>query len=895
MFPARCSRRFDEEDEGSRPAPLPTKAAAVKEIEVAEQPQWDSDVEEIFVRGRPKLVKKRDTAVPPPALNPPPPTPALQLGADFLEEDEHMPSELEGKYDDDGDEEQAREEESVDEEDADEDTRQQLKEALALSMTFAVNRDEEAHPDVSLEQPDEERRRLIFKPRPKERERALLDTIAEEEDDMKAELQAQQREDDTDVVVIVHRPEQRAVRTPSKETDRTVITLVSEAVRMEECGDERGARVTMTVDAQTSVQRPLSIPPDAVAEETSSAPSELSAPSTTEVRPPTTSSPPSVPAAAAPARSGFVLPSLASLASSSAAKSTNLFFEEKQRQQEAEEKRAQSDGSSPPSTKATTDPSLSSPSQPPSPTVSSLPPPSSSSSPVVPEAGATWSSHVPSSDAGRDEALAAAYSDASVVSSSLARQKAKQAKQQQQVTQQMLDECRHLLTLFGCPYIISPAEAEAQCATLELLGLVDGVVTEDSDVFLFGARHVYRNIFEQKKYAERYRVEEVDAALGLDRAGLISLALLLGSDYTEGVHGVGIVNAMEIVNAFPGSGNEGLREFQQWVYSGSEEKRPLLPDLLDPVDGESAEQAAERERLNAERVAAYRKRLFKYKHRNIRSSWHVSRDFPSDAVRAGYERPNVDRSEERLSWSRPRWDDILAFLRDKFKEEEQERRRDGRAERDEEEWIDIVKTLRVAWEEEEARAAVNPHYQAQLDRYFRMDDQFAEVKSRRINSAIAGLTRQRDEVDRERERDEQERVKKKRKPRKPRQKAAEALSAEDKENDTASATNSPKSAQSSPASVRGRGRGRGRARGRATGTAANEARSKEKEQEASEDAVMVVGDDVVLLRDATENAAAEKDDDARRRANDPGGRARGAGRGRGGRGRGAEVKRGRVM
>ena len=49
-----------------------------------------------------------------------------------------------------------------------------------------------------------------------------------------------------------------------------------------------------------------------------------------------------------------------------------------------------------------------------------------------------------------------------------------------------------LLQMFGLPYIIAPMEAEAQCAWLDSNGLVDGVVTDDNDVFLFGGQHVYR-------------------------------------------------------------------------------------------------------------------------------------------------------------------------------------------------------------------------------------------------------------------------------------------------------------------------------------------------------------------------------------------------------------------
>jgi 5'-3' exonuclease len=37
---------------------------------------------------------------------------------------------------------------------------------------------------------------------------------------------------------------------------------------------------------------------------------------------------------------------------------------------------------------------------------------------------------------------------------------------------------------------------------------------------------------------------------------------LLGSDYTEGVNGIGIVNAMEIIAAFPGDST--LLDFRTW-------------------------------------------------------------------------------------------------------------------------------------------------------------------------------------------------------------------------------------------------------------------------------------------------------------------------------------------
>jgi DNA excision repair protein ERCC-5 len=63
------------------------------------------------------------------------------------------------------------------------------------------------------------------------------------------------------------------------------------------------------------------------------------------------------------------------------------------------------------------------------------------------------------------------------------------------ITDQMVNDIQEMLKLFGIPFIVAPMEAEAQCAQLEAMGLTDGTITDDSDVFLFGVIRVYRSMF----------------------------------------------------------------------------------------------------------------------------------------------------------------------------------------------------------------------------------------------------------------------------------------------------------------------------------------------------------------------------------------------------------------
>ena len=72
---------------------------------------------------------------------------------------------------------------------------------------------------------------------------------------------------------------------------------------------------------------------------------------------------------------------------------------------------------------------------------------------------------------------------------------------------------------------------------------------------------MYRGVFENDvKY---YGFSEIEKTLGFDREQFIIFALFTGSDYTEGIRGIGLINAMEIIKAFDSF--ERLVTFREWA------------------------------------------------------------------------------------------------------------------------------------------------------------------------------------------------------------------------------------------------------------------------------------------------------------------------------------------
>lgn len=201
------------------------------------------------------------------------------------------------------------------------------------------------------------------------------------------------------------------------------------------------------------------------------------------------------------------------------------------------------------------------------------------------------------------------------------------------ISQRIRVEAQELLRLFGIPYVVAPMEAEAQCAYLEQVHLTDGTITDDSDIWLFGGQCVYKNFFDHNKKVLQYRLCDIQHHFKLTRNEMIRLALLVGSDYTVGLTGIGPVTALEILAAFPSQGDDllqGLTNFCWWMKSG--------------------------------RSAGPGRTTLRNKVQNL----EVHKGFPSQAVVQAYLFPEVDESKEGFTWGKPNTMILSNYAKEKF-------------------------------------------------------------------------------------------------------------------------------------------------------------------------------------------------------------------------------------
>ena len=123
----------------------------------------------------------------------------------------------------------------------------------------------------------------------------------------------------------------------------------------------------------------------------------------------------------------------------------------------------------------------------------------------------------------------------------------------------MTEDGKKLLDLMGIPWIQAPSEGEAQAAHLTKREEADYCGSQDYDSLLFGAPKLVRNVTisgrrklpKKRAYIEVVpEIVELDQVLaenGISYEQLIDVGILVGTDFNEGIRGLGPKTALKLI------------------------------------------------------------------------------------------------------------------------------------------------------------------------------------------------------------------------------------------------------------------------------------------------------------------------------------------------------------
>ena len=137
----------------------------------------------------------------------------------------------------------------------------------------------------------------------------------------------------------------------------------------------------------------------------------------------------------------------------------------------------------------------------------------------------------------------------------------KYSKQVTRLNQNMIDESKELFSALGLPVIQAPSESDAQMAFMNEKNDVWACATSDVDPLLHGAPRLVTNltVSQRKKLPSgKYVKTNPDLIilsdtlnnLGITGDQLIVISILIGTDYNEGVKGIGPKTALKLVKQY---------------------------------------------------------------------------------------------------------------------------------------------------------------------------------------------------------------------------------------------------------------------------------------------------------------------------------------------------------
>ena len=126
--------------------------------------------------------------------------------------------------------------------------------------------------------------------------------------------------------------------------------------------------------------------------------------------------------------------------------------------------------------------------------------------------------------------------------------KIKLLKQSVSISYNEMLEAAEIVELLGIPYIFAPEESDSQLAYLSKNNLIDYVVSEDMDLLTFGSKNIIKKF--GKKNMCIIHLKEILKEGDITYEQFIDICILLGSDYTETITGIGYKKAWDMIKEY---------------------------------------------------------------------------------------------------------------------------------------------------------------------------------------------------------------------------------------------------------------------------------------------------------------------------------------------------------
>lgn len=109
---------------------------------------------------------------------------------------------------------------------------------------------------------------------------------------------------------------------------------------------------------------------------------------------------------------------------------------------------------------------------------------------------------------------------------------------------------RELLDTLGVQYVDAATEAEKTCSFLSREGIVDAVLTEDSDVLAYCTKTFMSNLDTVKNTVTCIDFDTVLLDFGLSRKSFLDLCIMCGTDYNNNIRGIGPEKSFKLISQY---------------------------------------------------------------------------------------------------------------------------------------------------------------------------------------------------------------------------------------------------------------------------------------------------------------------------------------------------------